>query len=186
MRARAARRRETSSRGVRQRALPPAHQECRARHGWANPSWQWKTSLRILSSRNRSLHILRYNVLSPVHEMAEDPQPRKVPLIFFRTLAGSEPVREWLKELPEEERQAIGKDLLRAQWRWPVGMPLCRAMGSSLWEIRTDLPTKRTARVLPCLYRDHLVALHGFIKKTRLTPDEDLALARKRKKELEQ
>jgi len=28
------------------------------------------------------------------------------------------------------------------------------------------------------------VALHGFIKKTRRTPDEDLALARKRQKEL--
>jgi phage-related protein len=79
--------------------------------------------------------------------MADDPQPKKIPLIFFRTLAGSEPVREWLKELPEEERQATGKDLLRAQWRWPVGMPLCRAMGSGLWEIRTDLATKRAARV---------------------------------------
>ena len=54
-------------------------------------------------------------------------------------------------------------------------------MGGGLWEIRTDLPTKRTARVLLCL-----VALHGFIKKTRTTPDDDLALARKRKKELEQ
>ena len=31
-----------------------------------------------------------------------------------------------------------------------------------------------------------LVALHGFVKKTRTTPDEDLALARKRQKELEQ
>src|SRR5215469_8071926 len=80
--------------------------------------------------------------------MADDPQPKKIPLIFFRTVNGSEPVREWLKELPEEERQAIGKDLLRAQWRWPVGMPLCRARGSGLWEIRTDPPTKRTARVL--------------------------------------
>ena len=60
--------------------------------------------------------------------MAEAPQPKKIPLIFFRTLAGSEPVREWLRELPEEEHQAIGKDLLRAQWRWPVGMPLCRPM----------------------------------------------------------
>ncbi len=118
--------------------------------------------------------------------MAEDPPPQKIPLIFFRTLAGSEPVREWLKGLPEAERQAIGKDLLRAQWRWPVGMPLCRPMGSGLWEVRTDLPTKRTGRLLLCLYREHLVALHGFIKKTRATPDEDLALARKRKKELEQ
>ena len=68
------------------------------------------------------------------------------------------------------ERHAIGKDLLRAQWRWPV---------------RTDLPAKRTARVLLCLCRAHLVALHGFIKKTRATPGEDLATARKRQKELE-
>jgi phage-related protein len=56
---------------------------------------------------------------------------------------------------------------------------------NGLWEARTDLPTKRTARVLLCLYREHLVALHGFIKKTRTTPKDDLALARKRKKELE-
>ncbi len=111
--------------------------------------------------------------------MAEDLQPQKIPLIFFRTPAGSEPMRDWLKELPERERQAIGRDLLRAQWRWPVGMPLCRPMRNGLWEIRT-------ARVLLCLCREHLVVLHGFIKKTWATPDEDLALARKRKKELEQ
>ena len=49
--------------------------------------------------------------------------------------------------LDEAERQERGKDLLRAQWRWPVGMPLCRPMGDGLWEIRTDLPTKRTSRV---------------------------------------
>ena len=113
-----------------------------------------------------------------------DPLPRKIPLVFFRTPAGTEPVREWLRELPRAERHAIGTDLLRAQWRWPVGMPLCRAVGSGLWEVRTDLSTKRTARVLICLYRERLVALHGFIKKTRATPDEDLELARKRKKEL--
>src|SRR5271167_3075040 len=114
-----------------------------------------------------------------------DPQPQKIPLSFFRTPAGSEPVREWLKELPEVDRQAIGKDLLRAQWRWPAGMPLCRPMGKGLWEVRTDLPGNRTARVLICFYRSRLVALHGFIKKTRATPVDDLALARKRHKELE-
>src|SRR5216684_2389623 len=116
--------------------------------------------------------------------MAEDHPPRKIPLIFYRLRPGSEPVREWLKGLLEAERHAIGKDLLRAQWRWPVGMPLCRPMGNGLWEVRTNLSTKRTARVLLCLYRDNLVALHGFVKKTRAMPDEDLATARKRKKEL--
>jgi phage-related protein len=113
------------------------------------------------------------------------PQPRKVPLVFYRASAGSEPVREWLKGLPETERRAIGKDLLRAQWRWPVGMPLCRPLGNGLWEVRTALPTKRTARVLLSHSRGYLVALHGFVKKTRKTPGEDLALARRRQKELE-
>jgi phage-related protein len=118
--------------------------------------------------------------------LTEDPPSKKIPLVFFRTLAGDEPVREWLKELPVQERHAIGRDLMRAQWRWPAGMPLCRPMGGGLWEIRTDLATSRTARVSLCIYEDRLVALHGFIKKTRKTPAEDLALARKRKKELEQ
>ena len=62
-------------------------------------------------------------------------------------------MREWLKGLDEAERQGVGKDLLRAQWRWPIGMPMRRPMEDGLWEIRTDLPTKRTARVLLCLYR---------------------------------
>ena len=117
--------------------------------------------------------------------MAEGSRSQKIPLIFFRTGIGREPVREWLQGLEEAERQAIGRDLLRAQWRWPVGMPLCRPLGKGLGEVRTDLPSNRTARVLICVYGWHLVARHGFIKKTRQMPEEDLALARKRQKELE-
>jgi phage-related protein len=95
-------------------------------------------------------------------------------------------VRDWLRGLAPAERHAIGLDLMRAQWRWPVGMPLCRPLGGGLWEVRTDLPTRRTARVLLCLHDEQLVALHGFIKKTRATPADDLALARRRQKELDQ
>lgn len=117
--------------------------------------------------------------------MSDGPQPHRIPLIFFRTGLGVEPVRDWLKSLPEVERREIGKDLMRAQWRWPVGMPICRPLSDGLWEIRTQLPTGRIARVLICFYRGHLVALHGFIKKTRKTAGADLAVARRRKKELE-
>ena len=118
--------------------------------------------------------------------MPESKEPQKIPLVFFRSDSGAEPVRDWLKGLDQAERHAIGKDLLRAQWRWPVGMPLCRPLAKGLWEVRTDLPRNRTARVLICFCEEHLVALHGFIKKTRSTPIEDLQLARKRQKELEQ
>jgi phage-related protein len=48
------------------------------------------------------------------------------------------------------------------------------------------LPGNRTARVLLSLYQNHLVALHGFIKKTRATSADDLTLARNRQKELQQ
>jgi phage-related protein len=118
--------------------------------------------------------------------MASERAPRKVELVFFRNDGGGEPVRDWLKEMNQQDRHAIGKDLLRAQWRWPVGMPLCRPMGKGLWEVRTDLPGNRASRVLVCFCRGRLVALHGFIKKTRATPEDDLALARGRQKELEQ
>jgi|HubBroStandDraft_5_1064220.scaffolds.fasta_scaffold1938573_2 phage-related protein len=50
--------------------------------------------------------------------------------------------------------------------------------------VRTNLPNNRTARVFICHHERHLVALHGYIKKTRATPDEDLALVRKRRREL--
>lgn len=111
-------------------------------------------------------------------------KPHKTPLVFYRSDSGAEPVRDWLKALAAADRLVVGQDLMRAQWRWPVGMPLCRPMGQGLWEVRTELPSKRIARVLLCLDQGALVALHAFVKKTQKTPVDDLALARKRLKEL--
>ncbi len=108
----------------------------------------------------------------------------KTPLIFFRTDSGAEPVRVWLKKLPSEDRREVGKDLMRAQWRWPVEMPLCRSMGDGLWEIRTELPSQRISRVLIGVDRGTLVALHAFIKKSQKTPPVEITIARKRLKEL--
>lgn len=110
---------------------------------------------------------------------------RKIPLAFYRIARGTEVVRDWLKGLDEPDRQAVGQDLMRVQYRWPVGMPLCRSLGDGLWEVRSNLPSRRISRVLFAALEDRLVILHGFIKKTPATPDPDMALARRRKKELE-
>jgi phage-related protein len=111
--------------------------------------------------------------------------PPKIPLVFFRTVSGTEPVREWLRGLDLEERRLIGLDLQRVQFRWPIGMPLCRPMKDGLWEVRTPLPGNRTARVMICFHDGNLYALHGFIKKTQSTRDADLQVARRRKTEVE-
>src|ERR1700733_11067915 len=101
----------------------------------------------------------------------------KIELVFFETPAGRQPVLDWLKELPREDRHAIGQDLMRVQWRWPVGMPLCRSLGKGLWEVRSSLPSDRIARVIFCAHEGELVALHGFIKKSQKTPQDNLNLA---------
>src|SRR5262245_55676008 len=111
--------------------------------------------------------------------------PRKIPVVFYRTRGGTEVVRDWLRSLDPSDRSAIGLDLMRVQFRWPVGMPLCRAMSDGLWEMRSNLPSKRIWRVPFCSMRERIVVLPGFIKKTQKTPDQELSLARKRKRELE-
>lgn len=112
-------------------------------------------------------------------------EPRKINVIFYRTANGNEPVRDWLVDLEEGKRRAIGQDLMRVQFRWPVGMPLVRSMGKGLHEVRTSLPDGTIARVLFCVHDGEIYALHGFIKKTQATPKADLELARKRQKEIE-
>ena len=110
-------------------------------------------------------------------------QGKRVPAIFFRTEAGGEPVRDWLKSLPfSEDRKLIGEDIQTVEFGWPIGMPVCRPLGDGIHEVRTKLSQNRIARVLFYVdIRSRMVLLHGFIKKTRKTPVEDLALARSNK-----
>ncbi len=111
--------------------------------------------------------------------------PRPLAVVFFRTGAGNEPVREWLKSLPEDERKQIGADILAVQYGWPLGLPLVDSLGHGLWEVRSRLAT-RIARTVFFVSHDTIILLHGFIKKTRATPGHDLALACKRKHDYEQ
>lgn len=109
----------------------------------------------------------------------------KIPVVFYQTLAGAEVVLDWLRGLDEADRTIIGQDLMRVQFRWPVGMPLCRPLGGGLWEVRSDLASNRIARLMFCFTGGKLVALHGFIKKTQKTPEVDLKIARQRIREFE-
>src|SRR5690242_19677027 len=101
----------------------------------------------------------------------------EIPVVFYRSAAGAEPVREWLRSLPAEDRRAIGVDLATVQLGWPLGMPLCRALGEGLWEIRSNLSGGRIARLLFLVAEGRIGVVHGFIKKTRKTPVEELSLA---------
>jgi phage-related protein len=98
---------------------------------------------------------------------------------FFRTETGREPVREWLKSLPREERKIIGEDIKTVQFGWPLGMPLVRKLDAGLWEVRSRL-AGRVARIFFAANAGRMILLHGFIKKSQKTPAGDLALAKNR------
>jgi phage-related protein len=110
-------------------------------------------------------------------------KPVLLPCVFYRTLNGHEPVREWLKELPAEERRQIGIDIMAVQYGWPLGLPLVDSLGQGLWEARSRLPS-RIARTFFCVQKGVIVLLHGFIKKTRTTPTHEIELARRRMRDV--
>jgi phage-related protein len=63
-------------------------------------------------------------------------------VVFFKTEAGAEPVREWLKELDRKDRKTIGEDIKTVQFGWPLGMPRVRKLEAELGEVRSRLGTR--------------------------------------------
>jgi phage-related protein len=58
-------------------------------------------------------------------------------------------------------------------------------MDKNLWEVRIRLEN-RIARILFTVTQDGMVLLYGFIKKSNHTPQDDLGLAKRRLKQLEE
>jgi phage-related protein len=109
---------------------------------------------------------------------------KKITARFYLTPMGRNPVREWLLELPREDRRIIGKDIQKVEFGWPIGMPYCRSLGRSLWEVRSDLSGGRIARVIFSIIAGEMILLHGFEKKSQKTPTHDIELAFKRSREI--
>jgi phage-related protein len=109
---------------------------------------------------------------------------KRITVVFFKSDSGTEPVREWLKDLDREDKKIVGTDIKTVEFGWPIGMPTCRSIGDGVWEVRSNLTRGRIARVLFCITDGFMVLLHGFIKKSQKTPKPDLDIARRRKRQL--
>jgi len=65
------------------------------------------------------------------------------------------------------------------QYGWPLGLPLVRHVRGDIWEVRSNLGN-RIARILFAVEGALMILLHGFIKKSRKLPEQDLKVARDR------
>jgi phage-related protein len=102
---------------------------------------------------------------------------------FYKSPAGNEPVKEWLRALSKDDKKAIGGDISTVEWKWPLGFPLVTKLDTDLWEVRSKI-TDGIARVFFTICEKQMVLLHGIIKKSKKTPKEDLDLAKKRRNEV--
>ena len=109
---------------------------------------------------------------------------KKLPARFYKKASGTEPVREWLKQFPKEDKVSIGEAIKLVEFGWPVGMPVCRSLKgyNPLREVRANI-SNGIARVIFYVKNNEMILLHGFVKKTQKTPIKDLDLAMQRKKE---
>ena len=98
---------------------------------------------------------------------------------FYKSPNGNEPVREWLKSLPKEDRKTIGEDIKTVQIGWPFGMPVVRKLNPGIWEVRLTL-RNRITRILFTVGGNEMILLHGFIKKSKKTIKSDLDTAKRR------
>lgn len=106
---------------------------------------------------------------------------------FYKTPTDREIVLEWIRTFSKEDQKTLGRDLQKVQFGFPLGLPLCRALGQGLWEIRSTLSDRVETRMI--FYFDSplqaVVVLHGFVKKTRKTPKTEIDIALHRKRESE-
>ena len=65
-----------------------------------------------------------------------------------------------------------------------LGMPYTRPFSDGLFEIRAKGAEGIGRAFFCCIVGRRIVILHGFIKKTQATPAKELAIARKRLKEI--
>lgn len=110
---------------------------------------------------------------------------KTLPVRFFATTSGSEPVREFLMELSDDDRRTVGIQIAKIEFGWPIGMPVCRLLRDNLYEVRVNISSGRIVRVLFTPFDGEAILLHAFIKKTQKTPVKEIDVAIKRKKLLE-
>lgn len=109
---------------------------------------------------------------------------KKITAIFYENENGKKPVREWLLSLDKEDKKTIGEDIKTVEYGFPIGMPVCRKLGSKLYEVRSNISDKRIARVIFTVISEYMILLNGFIKKDQKTPKSEIDLALKRMKDI--
>jgi phage-related protein len=97
----------------------------------------------------------------------------------YRTIAGARPVKDFLDKLTDEEVAAVVAGMKDVAVE---GLPAAKHLRGDVYEVRADAPT-RSFRLLFSAegrFKQVLLSLSAFSKKTQKTPVRELELAEAR------
>lgn len=107
-------------------------------------------------------------------------------VVFYKSSAGNEPVREWLLGLDKDDKKIIGTNIKLIELSGELKPPQVKKIDTQnkLWEVRSYLASDKIARVLFTLRSKKMILLHGFIKKSQKISQQDKQVALMRLKKL--
>jgi phage-related protein len=97
----------------------------------------------------------------------------------YRTASGARPIKDFLLALPDEDRAAVLEEM---EYVREYGTSVARHVRQDMYEVRATYDTKAYRILFACEGRFHhvLLALNGFQKKTRQTPQAHIKRAEQR------
>jgi phage-related protein len=105
-------------------------------------------------------------------------------IFYFKTASGREPVREYVNDLPQNDRIIIAGDLeLIREFGIMDAQVVTRKLVGKLWEIKTG--TRHQQRMFYCIITGNaLILLHACKKQKEGAQRGDVDIAHKRMKEI--
>ena len=103
-----------------------------------------------------------------------------VKVIFYDKADGTKPAKEFIESLDRGMRAKMVRAVIRLQDFGPdLRRPCSAPLGDGIFELRAQFGSN-ISRVLYFFFtHGHAVLTHGFIKKTRKTPPEEIERAKR-------
>jgi len=110
----------------------------------------------------------------------QSPSAPSYQVVFYRTVHGTEPVREWLQSLGKHERLKLGQAIQVLQMNGPaLPLPYARPLSGGLFELRERIGRVRY-RIFYAFDGGRIVVLLHAATKDQRAIEDDLMLARRR------
>ncbi|MCW0236665.1 MAG: type II toxin-antitoxin system RelE/ParE family toxin [Ferrovibrio sp.] len=103
---------------------------------------------------------------------------KRVRVVFYQTATEVQPVRDWLRSLPPEDRWIVGQDIKTLEMGWPIGMPVCRPLGGGLYEVRSSIRKGKVETRVYLAIEDGLAVLLHY-QQGKAGQDREIRQARK-------